>query len=318
MAYVYRKNDAGRWYIGFRDARGDWRQKATTAKTKSAAERLALDLEAKAERQRSGLEPIPVPDGGGAWVELVAWYGENYAATQPNYRRWLSTSTKHLRAAPMAGLSVSEVTAEFLASVLQSKQRDGYSPQTVNNIRALVSVIFTRAKEAGRWRGPNPAKEDAQAQGSKACLRLLATARGGARPGDSAGQLWARGHVRLRAGALRRTPARGGRGLEEVRRGPRRRNTDRASESRPGADQGQRRRRPSSASRARETTTKRHGHKWLGIRVPSGREIAFTDAGALRPRGPASTNDGRCRCWRHGLRPPLPRMALQVRLEGCG
>ncbi|MGO9829793.1 MAG: tyrosine-type recombinase/integrase [Myxococcaceae bacterium] len=59
----------------------------------------------------------------------------------------------------MAGLSVSDVTAEFLESFLQSKQRGGYSAQTVNNIRALVSVIFTRAKEAGRWRGPNPARE---------------------------------------------------------------------------------------------------------------------------------------------------------------
>ena len=48
-----------RWYVRYRDAAGGWHDERTTARTKSDAQRIALDLERKAERQRQGLEPLP-------------------------------------------------------------------------------------------------------------------------------------------------------------------------------------------------------------------------------------------------------------------
>ena len=43
MAEPYEKNDE--WYVRYRDARGAWRDKATTARTKTEARRLQLELE---------------------------------------------------------------------------------------------------------------------------------------------------------------------------------------------------------------------------------------------------------------------------------
>ncbi len=57
MAQPYEKN--GRWYFRYRDAKGAWRDKATSARTRTEARRLQLELERKIERQRLGLEPLP-------------------------------------------------------------------------------------------------------------------------------------------------------------------------------------------------------------------------------------------------------------------
>jgi hypothetical protein len=56
MASAYRKRKT--WYASYRDAAGCFRAVATTATTKADAKRIAHDLEAKAERQRFGLEPL--------------------------------------------------------------------------------------------------------------------------------------------------------------------------------------------------------------------------------------------------------------------
>jgi hypothetical protein len=53
MAQPYEKN--GRWYFRYRDAKGAWRDKASSARTKTEARRLQLEL----ERRRSS---------GSAWV----------------------------------------------------------------------------------------------------------------------------------------------------------------------------------------------------------------------------------------------------------
>ena len=143
----------------WRDAASRWRRKATTAKTKSAAQKLADDLQTQAERQRLGLEPLPDPNGGGLWTDLVNWYGREYASVQPQFRRWQSTRDVHLTTGPFMGKRVADVTPELLESWLQGKQREGYAEQSVNSLRAAVSVIFTKARKAGKWRGPNPTRD---------------------------------------------------------------------------------------------------------------------------------------------------------------
>jgi integrase len=155
MAYVRKRGK--RFSIGYRDAAGRWREFASTATTKGAAQRLADDLEAKAERQKHGLEPMPDPNGGGRWADLVNWYGETYAASSPNFRRWKSFRDVHLLGEAFKSKRVADVTPEFLEEWIQEKVRDDYAPQTTNNFRVGVSVIFTKAKKAGRWHGANPA-----------------------------------------------------------------------------------------------------------------------------------------------------------------
>jgi len=72
MAFVYGK--AGKWYLHYKDARGKWRDKVSTARTKTEAKRLAGELERKCERQRIGLEALPDEDSGGTFDELMNWW----------------------------------------------------------------------------------------------------------------------------------------------------------------------------------------------------------------------------------------------------
>src|SRR5215208_3395508 len=62
-----------RWYVRYRDASGSWHDERSTARTKGEAQRLALDLERKAERQRQGLEPLP-GDPTMTLGELCDWW----------------------------------------------------------------------------------------------------------------------------------------------------------------------------------------------------------------------------------------------------
>jgi hypothetical protein len=55
VASVYLKR--GTWYLSFRDASGRWRVKASIAKTKTEARRLAEEIERTFDRQARGLDP---------------------------------------------------------------------------------------------------------------------------------------------------------------------------------------------------------------------------------------------------------------------
>jgi len=74
----------GRWYVKYRNAAGRWVRRASTASTKTAAKRLAADVERAAERQRFGLEPQLPEDGGGTLGELLRWWLATYSVRQPS------------------------------------------------------------------------------------------------------------------------------------------------------------------------------------------------------------------------------------------
>jgi integrase len=76
VASVYLKR--GTWYLSFRDANGRWRVKASIAKTKTEARRLAEEMERTFDRQARGLEPIELADGGGTVDELMEWWLEKF------------------------------------------------------------------------------------------------------------------------------------------------------------------------------------------------------------------------------------------------
>ena len=72
MASAYWR--AGKLYMRYKDERGRWKDKVCDARTKTEAKRLADDLERKCERQRLGLEPMPLENGGGTIAELlIGW-----------------------------------------------------------------------------------------------------------------------------------------------------------------------------------------------------------------------------------------------------
>ncbi len=108
MASVaFRKN---RWYVKYRDHRGRWIRKTSTARTKTEARRLADDLERRCERQRLGLEPLPDADGGGTLVELLEWWLDTYSVKLASHERNKLSVRKHLLGSNLAKLRLVEVT----------------------------------------------------------------------------------------------------------------------------------------------------------------------------------------------------------------
>jgi len=156
MASVYPKGD--KWYLRFRDETGRWRDRASAARSKTEARRLADDLERKCERQRLGLEAIPDADGGGTFAALLEWWLDTYSRVSPSHKRNTSTVTKHLLDSALAPLRLVDVTSGKIESFLQAKSEE-LGPQSMNHLRRFILTAFNRARRTGRYSGPNPATE---------------------------------------------------------------------------------------------------------------------------------------------------------------
>ncbi len=156
MAYVYKRGE--KWYIGFRNNRGQWHAKACSARSKTEAKRLAEELGLNHERQRFGLEALPAEDGGGTFGDLLRWWLRTYSRKSPSHDRNLSTIEKHFLGADMAQLRLQEMTPAVLEVFLEEKAEE-LAPQTLNHLRRFALTAFNRARRAGRWAGPNPAAE---------------------------------------------------------------------------------------------------------------------------------------------------------------
>jgi integrase len=154
MASVYLKN--GRWYLRIKDKDGRWRDRATSARTKAEANRIAGEIERKLERQAVGLEP----DDTGAEMtvaQLMEWYCATYLADRPSFET-VSASTR-LHIVPAIGhLRLGELRAGHIETLLQAKVRE-LAPQTINHLRGYLLRALNKAKKAGKWSGSNVAIE---------------------------------------------------------------------------------------------------------------------------------------------------------------
>lgn len=151
MAQPYEKN--GRWYLRYRDAKGAWRDKATSARTKTEARRLQLELERRIERQRLGLEPLPSDTPELTFDEAAdLWWSEHGRRLRSHtIRRFMQ---KHLEA-ELGPLPLSQV-GERLESVLNAKV-GALGPESLNHLRAAVHRVFAFLTRRGAWKGANPA-----------------------------------------------------------------------------------------------------------------------------------------------------------------
>ena len=152
MASVYKKD--GFWYLRYKDAAGIWRGQASRTRTKAEARRLAEDLERRSERQRMGLEPLPT-DCTMTLADLCQWWLE---ARCPDASKYQETRrlTKHVVEDPIGKVDLPRVTTGRFNEHLQSLERRGLSPSSVNKVRAILHGVFSRAIRAGLWTGPNP------------------------------------------------------------------------------------------------------------------------------------------------------------------
>jgi integrase len=152
VASVYLKR--GTWYLSFRDATGRWRTKASKAKTKTEARRLAEDLERRNERQAQGLELPELPDGGGTIDELMEWWIEKFLR-KAGSDTGESSIRKHIIGSGLGKLRLAEVTPGKVDLFLSEKEA-GLSPRSVNHLRGYLSRAFTMARRMEKFVRPNP------------------------------------------------------------------------------------------------------------------------------------------------------------------
>src|ERR1019366_9900596 len=159
MASVYMKRD--KWYLQFKDEHGRARTRRTRARTKTGAKRLTLEIELRCDRLRHGLEVAPAEDGGRTLRELLSWWLATYSKPSASHQRNVSTLNANLMESELADLRLAEITAGRIETFLQ-KRSEAVGPQTINHLRRFIGTAFTRAKQAGKWSGPNSAKEVAR------------------------------------------------------------------------------------------------------------------------------------------------------------
>lgn len=152
MASVYLKR--GTWYVQFIDGTGKRRLKSTKAKTKSEARRLADELEIQGDRQRLGLDPVPVQC---TWTlkELCEWWLKQRC---PPHREQAERSrlAAHVLRSPLGAVPVRELTPRHIEDQLRKMEQTGLSAPTLNGLRGTLHTVFSRAQRAGIWSGVNP------------------------------------------------------------------------------------------------------------------------------------------------------------------
>jgi len=154
MASVFQRD--GRWYLRVKDQHGRWTKVLTSARTKTEARLLALEVERRNDRQRLGLEPLAPADGGGTLAELLRWWLATVSAGSPSHEWSERTVTKHLLSSELASLPLVAVSAERIEAFLHRKAQEELAPQTVNHLRAFLSRAFNAARRMGRYLGSNP------------------------------------------------------------------------------------------------------------------------------------------------------------------
>ena len=166
MAYVYRRGKA--WSLGYRDERGLVVQKASAARTKTEAQRLADELEARCERVRLGLEVSLKPDI--PFREAVAQY---LASLPVEYR-----SKPHLesrlrtRVVPHLGAVLTRQMTPADVQRMLSANADA-SSQTREHLRVAVQGCYTWLVDSAGLATENPAARVAKVRIAKRTPRFF-------------------------------------------------------------------------------------------------------------------------------------------------
>jgi integrase len=156
-AYVYKKKHGARWYIGWKGGDGVPRQKAVWVRTKAEAQRLANELELKAERERLGLE-------SGLTAIRFDEFADRYERDVQKAKRGAlvvkSRIKSHLRPffgkSPLISITPARVQ-EFIGSRLALMEQGRISLGTVEMLRITLHAMLTHAIRWGYLRPPNPA-----------------------------------------------------------------------------------------------------------------------------------------------------------------
>lgn len=159
MAYAYKKKST--WYAGYTNDAGRPTQKATKARTKTEATRIAEELERTAERVRLGLETRSADLTVGGLFEVWSEAKASLTTAGNDKLRWRLHLKDDLENVPLR-----QLTPVMLEKLLLSKLRAGgsrekgkLSPQSVHHNRRVIGRMFRWAIKKGIWHGSDPASK---------------------------------------------------------------------------------------------------------------------------------------------------------------
>src|SRR5450432_593639 len=139
MAYVVKRGSS--WYARWLDGAGRRRSEKTACSTRKDAQRLAEDIERKAERQRRGLEALPEDAPTMTFGELYKWWWEQYGC---KLRGDFGGFLQKRLVAKLERLPLQEVSAPRIEGLLQSQSNE-LSPKSLNELRGCIHTLFRRA-----------------------------------------------------------------------------------------------------------------------------------------------------------------------------
>jgi integrase len=158
MASVYEKN--GHWYLRYKDERGRWRDRKSTATRKAEAKRLADDEERRCERVQRGQEAPPAVQR--TVGEILEWWLEEVWRGRPSYYKAKSAIGSHFLGTPLAQLRPGELTSGQIERFLEDKtrtlgkKRKPLGSQAVNHLRSFLRRALAAAINEKFMTGPNP------------------------------------------------------------------------------------------------------------------------------------------------------------------
>jgi integrase len=142
------------WYIRWRDAGGKWRRQVCTAKTKREAEVIYAETVRQVDRQKRGLEPLPIETGMNVWALCEWWLATR--CPKLSKRRATSMLRVQVQRSELGRLPLRALNADVVERHLQAMEKAGYAPRSINQFRIVFGSVFTEARFGRLWAGENP------------------------------------------------------------------------------------------------------------------------------------------------------------------
>lgn len=153
MGSVLRRGD--KWYLKWSDVAGRPQRRVTAARTKSAAQLLLAELELKVDRQKRGLEPLPV-ESDLTLAGFCGWWLEN-KCSKNSYDREKSRLELHVAGMPIGATPLKALSTQAIQAHMDVLKREReLGAASINKLRGTLLSVFQRGHKAGVWTGPNP------------------------------------------------------------------------------------------------------------------------------------------------------------------
>jgi integrase len=154
MGSILERGD--KYYLKWTDAFGPPQRKVCAAKTKREASLLLAELELKVDRQKKGLEAMPVRAAEMTFAQLCAWWLKTKCS--PNsLRQEESRLETHITSEPIGLEPLRTIDAARLQRHFDDLKGPKFGPASSNKLRSTLLSVFKAAKKAGMWGLENPA-----------------------------------------------------------------------------------------------------------------------------------------------------------------